>query len=539
MKINRKSGLGLITALLASTAVNADDFVADAPISAVKIHRNYGAIVTRSFSIELPAGQHTISIPQLTDQLDEGYALRASVVSGNASINQVQLDKVFLPNVGREAQSALLAELETLETAQANDRSAIEAINMQLSFIQGMAKDAAAGGDYSSPADMMEALEQTFEFVKSNSGTLLSERQTMEQTLKMRSDKIKAIRREIDQLGGKRERANEITLNMSSPSGGISEITVDYLVTDATWDIASQANLDSSSQQTKLKLFATIQQESGEDWLNAELSLSTTRPSFSIGHTAPPPVYLNIQDNNLRAVRRLEVAKLSEPSAPAYDMEEVVVTGSMISTQFDAEFKLPAAVSISSDGSEQSFMLGEYTASSTLVTRITPVQQETAYVYGDTTFENVPFIVDPEVSITRDRSFVGSGYWPTIENGKNLKLPFGSDPKIAVEVVTIPSEDGDEGIFNRKRVDETKKQFRITNNHKTSMTIEVFDALPNSMNEDMEVELLNGNTRATETDYGDQPGVVMWRETVAPGETWVINHWYRVSFPTDKRVVYQ
>lgn len=71
------------------------------------------------------------------------------------------------------------------------------------------------------------------------------------------------------------------------------------------------------------------------------------------------------------------------------------------------------------------------------------------------------------------------------------------------------------------------------------MTIEVLDTRPNSMNEDLEIELLRGSTRTTETDYDDQPGIVMWRKTVATGEKWEINHWYRVSFPTDMSVVQQ
>lgn len=531
-----------LAALLASTSINAAEFVANAPISAVKIHRDFGAIVTRSFTLDLPAGEHSIKVPGLTEQLDEDYALRAAVMSGDASISQVQLDEVFLPNEGREAQAELLAELRTLETSQSNDRTAIEALSIQLAFVQGMAKDAAASGEYSSPADMMEALQQTFDFVKANSGTLLSERQALEAAMKDRADQIKALKREIAQLGGTRESAMQGTLVVTTQSSNPVTFAVDYLVRDATWDIDTEANLNSVSNETELKLYARLSQETDEDWTNVPVSLSTTRPSANVSVPAPPPVYLNLVDQKRQMARMLDSVSRSRMSERT-DIEEVVVTATRIGeyagSQFDAEFRLSIPVSLTADGSEQRFLLQKHSASAETVVRIVPQWTRQGFVYANTEFSDIPFIELPDVSVTRDSSFVGTDTWPTLQAGEVLQLPFGADPKIAVEVITIPSEDGDEGIFNRKQVNETKKQFRITNNHAVPMTIEVFDARPNSMNEDLEVELLRGSTRTTETDYDDKPGVVMWRKTVAPGATWEINHWYRVSFPSDMVVVRQ
>ncbi len=531
-----------LTAFMASTSINAEDFVAEAPISAVKIHRNYGAIVTRSFTMDLPAGDHTITVPGLTDRLEKGYALRANIVSGNAIISQVQLDQIFLANEGRDAQAALLSQLENLETAQAKDRTSIEAINMQLSFIQGMAKDAAASGDYSSPADMMEALQQTFDFVKSNSGNLLTERQSLEAAMKDRMEEIKALKREIDQTGGTSESAMEATLIVSAPSNGPVEIAVNYLVEDATWDIDAEANLNSLTNETELKLYARLSQETKEDWKNVTVSVSTTRPSNNIKVGQPYPIYLNLRDPRNDRVRKLE--SVSTPRfSDAEPIEEVIVTGTRrsnyVSSQFDAEFQIAGPITLEADGSEQRFLLQDQSTKSETVIRIVPQTERKAFVYADAEFQGIPFIEYPEISISRDNGFVGSGSWPTLRPDKELQLPFGSDPKIDVEVITIPSEDGDEGIFSRKRVDETKKQFRVTNNHEVAMTIEVFDARPNSMNEDLEIELLRGTTRTAEVDYKDQPGIVMWRKTVAPGETWEINHWYKVSFPEDMAVVQQ
>lgn len=530
--------LFLSTTLWVAPASVADVFPVDAPITAVKIHRDYGAIVTRSLTLDLPAGDHQIKISDITNALDEDYALKAGVVSGNVLVTQVRLDEVFLPNTGREAQQTLLAKLKSLETEQATDRTSVEAINMQLAFIQNMAGEAAKSGEFASPSELMEALQESFDFVKSNTGTLLKERQNLNAKMIDRAAEIEATRAEIRQLGGTRISAVEGTLDVSTDVPGPVELTVSYLVEDADWSVDAEANLDSMDGQTQLKMFARISQETNEDWRNVSVALSTTQPSYDIGYDEPYPVYFNLQDPV--SMEQMISKVRSGRAANSLDIQEVVVTGSRFSNytsnQFDAEFSLPSRVSLQADGSEQRFLLQDHEAASATIIRTAPNSATTAFVYGDTRFSSLPHISEPRVTLTRDGTYIGTGTWPDLRADEPLKLPFGPDAQIDVQVIRIPSEDGDTGIFNRRQVTENKQQFQVTNHHAQPVVVEVFDARPNSMNEDLEIEALRGSTRPTATDVDGQPGVIMWRKEVAPGETWEINHWYRMSYPTDKRL---
>ena len=541
----RKS-LQAFTALATLMAVSpafAEDFTVQAPISGVKIHRDYGAIVKREVTVQLPAGEHSVIISGLTEALDEDYGVRAKIITGNGVITQVNMDEVFMPAQGRETQEKLIQQIDALELEQAADLTNIEAINMQLRFIENMSKATIANGSNTSDAAMaLETLQQSFEFVKTTSMDLLSERMSTEKSRKTRLQKIDALKRELNQTGGKVEKAIEGAISVSVPADGELTFQVNYLVENATWDVETQAEFNTATDQTSIQLFAQISQETGEDWNNIPLILSTTSPTTDIAHFSPSPVYLNLQDPR-QLLSKIRSGRVHNASEAAYDVQEVVVTGSRRigyqAGEFDAEFTVDSPSSVLSDGSQQSLLVGIYQASTAAVVRTSPNWNQSAFLYADGTFRNLPTIQEPEASLTRSGTFIGSGTWPTLKADEALQLPFGIDEQVEVDVITVPSEDGDTGIFNKRQVDETKQRFLITNNHSKPMVIEVFDTLPNSMNEDLEVEPLRGATQVTETDVDGHPGVIKWRKELAAGETWEINHWYRVSYPDDKNLIRQ
>ena len=532
-----------LATLLAASPALAEEFEVLAPISSVKIHRDFGAIVNREVSVQLPAGNHSVVIGGLTDALDEDYGVRAKVVDGGGYVTQVNMDEVFMPARGRETQEQLITQIDALEQEQAADLANIEAINMQLRFIEDISKTTVGnGGSYTDATAALASLQQSFEFVKTASRDLLSERAANEKRRKTRQQQIDALKRELNQTGGKTEKAIEGSVGVSMPTGGTLKLQISYLVEDANWDVETRAELDTGTNQTSIQLFAQISQETGEDWDSIPLVLSTTSPTTDIGHVSPDPVYLNLQDPR-QLLSKVRSGRVNSADAAPYGVEEVVVTGSQLidyqAGEFDAEFTVASPSSIPADGSSQSMLVGTYQTSTATIVRTSPNWDQTAFLYADGEFTGLPSIVGPEASLTRGGTFIGSGTWPTLRAGQELQLPFGVDEQIKVEVITIPSEDGDTGIFNKRHVEETKQRFMVTNNHSTPMVIEVFDAMPNSMNEDLKVEPLRGATRASETDIDGQPGVIMWQREVAPGETWEINHWYRVSYPDDKNLVRQ
>lgn len=547
------TSLRLLVALLllqitatAGFARQTDTHSTDAPIANVTIYRGYGAIVTRRGTARIDAGASSIRVMGITSDLDEDYGVRVVLVGGGARLAQVNVLEQHASDVVTDAQKAIQMRIDTLEAEQRQASAALEAARVQLRFIESLGRSATRDATSSDSADAkVRAMEASLAFVRDSSEPLLQTQAQLEHEIAKRKQRISALKRELAQTGGQRESLNDVELKFHADAPTTVEFELSYLIEDATWDIAAEARLNSEGNQLALELYGVAKQQSGEDWLNVPLALSTTEPSETIGAAMPSPTYVNIIDAELepkmvgaRAPVRRELA--------AMDVEEVIVTGSRnigqrvadySAAHFDASFVVNVPVTIPADGSEQRFLLSEATTDSAIVTRAAPQLAQHAYVYADATFADIPHLQEPIVALTRDNAYVGTGGWPELLADQPLKLPFGSDEKIDIELVRIPSEDGETGIFNRRQVEQEKKQFRITNNHSRSVIVEIFDSRPNSMNEDLEIEILRGNTPPTETNVDGKPGVLMWRKELAAGETWEINHWYRLSYPLDQRLV--
>ena len=68
----------------------------------------------------------------------------------------------------------------------------------------------------------------------------------------------------------------------NAPAGSVR---LNYLVADATWTPRYRLLAGAAKEPVRLEYLAAIEQQSGEDWIDAELTLSTAQPSFS---AAPP-----------------------------------------------------------------------------------------------------------------------------------------------------------------------------------------------------------------------------------------------------------
>ena len=76
----------------------------------------------------------------------------------------------------------------------------------------------------------------------------------------------------------------------------------------------------------------------------------------------------------------------------------------------------------------------------------------------------------------------------------------------------------------------------MTNRRGSPTLVEVYDRIPVSEDEDIEVRVPKTATPPTERDADGRPGVVVWRDTLGTGESLDIKHQYTVSYPADKRI---
>ena len=536
----------LRASLLAGTAlfsvtVAADDFLVKAPIDKVVVYRE-GATVTRIAAVQLPAGRHTITVDQLTSDLDDGSRPTVSFKGGGVHVLGLSLGTSYTEIPASTSQADLQAQIYALHEQAAGMADQIKAKELQLDFVRGLissrkSKDVAA----LAIADWDRALA----FVGDQSSALLLDIQKISKDRRALHKKIEVLKREKAATGPEREDYSKIEITAQNDVAREVTFELSYFVEDASWALDVTADLQTEAKTLALKTSAVITQESGENWDNVTLALSNNEPSEQLGNVDQESVVLKLAEPKARrgyvnrpSNSRYEADKRA--ASPVFDIEEVVVTSSLISaanTQFNRLYTLKDRTSVTSTGEKELVEIVSGQTDATLIVRSVPYQGARAFLFVDTTLKAFEPARTFNAILSRDGQYVGSGNWPALENDTLLKLPYGEDQAVSITHIELPDKESESGFINRDKVERKRFLITVTNFHSEPTTVEIFDRIPVSGEEDIKVQTLRGATPASEKDMDGKEGLMMWRKTLAAGEVWEIKHHYRITYPADKAIV--
>ena len=326
-----------------------------------------------------------------------------------------------------------------------------------------------------------------------------------------------------------------------------------YAVSNARWTPLYDARLDTGTKDRKpaLELVrrAEITQNTGEDWSNVALNVSTVRTAR--GGNAPDlnplivqypqpmrpmpaaaPASIGAMDSATPYARG-GVAKLMESRERADEQQAVADVGG-----FQVMFKIPGRVSLGASEGAKSLRVSTVTLAPDLAVRAVPVRDPTAFLEASFKQNEDAPLLPGRVSIYRDGSFVGRGQMTAAGKDETVRLGFGADDKIKIERTVVKRNEGSAGlIVTTSKTDERSFKTTVRNGHDFPIKIAIEDQLPVSENEEIQVEMLPATTPPTATNLRDKRGVLEWAFDAKPGEVRDIAFAWRVRWPKDKGVV--
>ncbi len=521
-------------------------------IDAVTVYPD-GATVTRHITVELPAGETTLIARDFPPGLDAA-SLR---VEGESSARVVigAID-ARAPRPERPAAAPEIEKkIEALQDERGTLDDRIAAATARRKFAERFAQNAPAGLGDKGEARPLAEWRAAFAAVAEEIAT--ADAAIREAKLRQRE-----IERELIQLNGQLianpARKMEVRIDLAAEAGTRAIFRVSYAVRGARWVPHYDARLDTGSRERKpaLELIrrAEILQQTGEDWNDVALTVSTVRTAkggsapelrpLIVRYPEPRPVASGKVTDRVvlqRDEMRLEphnnfatAAALPTLSAPAQERETVVETGG-----FQAVFHIPGRVSAATNEGAKSFRIATARIAPDLLVRATPALDETAYLealFKQT--EDAP-LLPGRVAIYRDGIFVGRGQMALTPKDEIARLGFGADDKVKIARAVVRKSEGSTGIISSAKTDEREFKITVRNGHGTPIKVMVEDQLPVSEIADVQVELLPVTTAPTERDTRDRRGVLAWTFDAAAGESREIKLAWRVRWPADKTVVFE
>jgi uncharacterized protein (TIGR02231 family) len=204
---------------------------------------------------------------------------------------------------------------------------------------------------------------------------------------------------------------------------------------------------------------------------------------------------------------------------------------------FQAVYGIPGRATVPATGESKRVQIDDMALDPALTVRTVPKRDDKAYLYAKLTIARGTPILPGPVSLFRDATFVGSGRLPMLAPGEEHELGFGVDDAVKVRHAIAEEKRGESGIITSSKTDTRNYRMTIKNLRERPINLVVLDQVPVSQNADIKVEL-TGKTAPTKQNLEDKRGVVAWEMKLEPDEEKVIEHGYRVTWPSAKKVIY-
>ena len=275
----------VLVSCLLSVSASADVEV-NSTIDRITVFLN-GAQITRHFNANLKKGVQVVKVKDLSPYIDP----KTIQVKGNGEFTILsirhQLD--FLN------EKELEGDLKRITDSIYSFKQQIEEINIELnllnhseSFLQS--NRVVKGNDALKHEDLMKVHQYYFsELSKINTRRYKLNRETLEI-----NQELGRLQRQLNALNSRLvTTSSEVLVEIEAPQSIKGEFEVSYLVNNASWFPSYDIRVEDITQPLRLVYKANVQQNTGVDWNNVELTFSNANPYESGNLPILKPYHLN------------------------------------------------------------------------------------------------------------------------------------------------------------------------------------------------------------------------------------------------------
>jgi uncharacterized protein (TIGR02231 family) len=338
-----------------------------------------------------------------------------------------------------------------------------------------------------------------------------------------------------------------ITLSASEAAAG--KISFSYLVSQAGWVPLYDIRSDSQTGKISLTYKAQVFQNSGIDWDNVKLNISTNNPYANKTKPELNPWYIDyyayrqrqeLEEISIRGARNIPQAAFNQgyflDDAKNKNLEDKAALGAdqfttVVHQLIAAEFKIDLPYSIKSNNEKNLVLIKNSDLNTTFKYYSVPKVDPGVYLVAQMTKLDELQLVPASANIFFDGSYIGETYLDPTSMDDTLNLSLGKDPNIVVKRTLLKQKSKDK-VVQDKRERTFSYQIEVQNNKSSAIQLIIQDQVPMTTNNDITIELL-------EKDFARElpgNGILEWEYKLKPGENKKLEFSYKVKHPKDQQI---
>jgi len=489
------------------------------------------AQVNRKVKTKIEAGKIDLVLTQLTSQID----VQSIQVSGKGNFlivatshRQNYLSEFTMPKSLRVLKDSI-AYLQQQRIAEESQK---DILNKEEQLL--LANQKIGGNNQNITVAELKAMA---DFYRTRLGDIVIAKRKADEKIAIVQERAAKLQLEINEKTASFTRnTSEIVVSVSADAPATVELTVSYIVSAAGWYPFYDLRATDTKSPVRLLYKANVYQETGEEWENVKLVLSTVNPSIGNTKQNLSPWYLNLYQRDYYSYNLKRDAPVAGVMAPATEDEKMVMADSTalttsdfvstIQTSLNTEFKIELPYTIHSGNKPTTVSIQNYNMNADYIYSAAPKLDKDAFLLARATGWEEFNLLPGEANVFFEGTFVGKSYIDPNNTRDTLDISLGRDKRVIVQREPVKEFSSKKFIGTNQR-ESFAYEISVRNTKSEPIRIIIEDQVPVSQNDQIEVTV--DDTGGAQ--FNDVTGKLVWEITLQPNETKKLAFKFDIKYP--------
>ncbi|CAM4030041.1 DUF4139 domain-containing protein [Flavobacterium antarcticum] len=496
------------------------------------------AEISQTTSATLPKGTSEIVVKNVADYLNENtiqigapsnitvlsvqftnnYISEYEIDENSPAIKKVRDSITLVEKEIKKNNNSKIAEVKTIELLDKNQQ--VYGVNSGLSVVE---------------------LTKMVDYYKSKRTEISNTIDVLEEKSKKLNETLTRLKNKLEINTQKEEKTSKgkLVLQIMNETAGNVDFSINYLTNNASWQPFYDLRANTVSDPIEMMYKAQVAQNTGIDWKQVKLTLSSGNPNQNNQAPILNAWFLRYGNQNNYGYLQNDAKSNSLQGLAAgiqVEQAEMVMKDKSISryttiqeNQLNISFDIDIPYDILSNGKAHSVALKEINLPATYKYYAAPRVEKEAFLLAEISDYSKYNLLPGEANIIFEGLYVGKTYINPNQTSDTLNLSMGRDKKISIKREKVVDKSGTKFLSSKKEQTFTY-DITIRNNKKEAVALMLKDQYPLSTDKEVEIELKESDG----AKINSETGILTWDLNLKPNETKKIRISYKVKYPKDK-----